>query len=89
VQFVRHIRQRFGSRATALAALAAAGVTWGLTVPLSKFALEWLGPAWLTVGRFAVAAPVLAFVARRRLRRAWAPAVAAWGAVGYGAVILV
>ena len=27
---------------------------WGLTVPLSKVSLEWLGPGWLTVARFAV-----------------------------------
>ena len=42
---------------TAILALAAAGALWGLTVPLSKLALEWLGPGWLTVARFALAAP--------------------------------
>jgi drug/metabolite transporter (DMT)-like permease len=79
----------FRSHATALAALTAAGVTWGLTVPLSKLALEWLGPAWLTVGRFGVAAPLLALVARRRLPATLRPAVVGWGALGYGTVILV
>jgi drug/metabolite transporter (DMT)-like permease len=86
VAFVRNIPR---SHATALAALTAAGVTWGLTVPLSKLALEWLGPAWLTVGRFAVAAPLLALFARRHLRAALHPAVVGWGALGYGAVILI
>ncbi len=76
-------------RSPALFALAAAGVLWGLTVPLSKLALDWLGPGWLTVGRFAVAAPLLALVARGRLARAFTPAILAWGALGYGAVILV
>jgi drug/metabolite transporter (DMT)-like permease len=86
VAFVRNISR---SHAAALAALTAAGVTWGLTVPLSKLALEWLDPAWLTVARFAVAAPLLALVARRHLRSALHPAVAAWGALGYGAVIVI
>ena len=64
----------------AFLALAAGGVLFGLTVPLSKVALGWLDPAWLTVARFALAAPVLALVgppppargarrARRRLGR--------------------
>jgi drug/metabolite transporter (DMT)-like permease len=87
VRFVRNLIP--GSHATALAALTAAGVTWGLTVPLSKLALEWLGPAWLAVGRFGVAAPLLALVARRHLRAALRPRVVRWGALGYGAVILV
>jgi drug/metabolite transporter (DMT)-like permease len=89
VRFVRDVRSGTGSRGTALAALATAGIVWGLTVPLSKLALAWLGPAWLTVGRFAVAAPVLALVARPRLRSAVGPSLALWGALGYGAVILV
>ena len=74
------------SNRTAILALAAAGVLWGLTVPLSKVALEWLGPGWLTVARFAAAAPVLALVARRDLRRAFVPRVVAAGALGFGAV---
>lgn len=79
----------FGRNTPALLALTAAGVLWGLTVPLSKLALEWLGPGWLTVARFAVAAPLLALVARSGLARAATPAVMAWGALGFGAVILV
>ena len=76
------------TRRTAFAALAAAGLIWGLTVPLSKVALGWLDPAWLAVARFALAAPVLALAARRGLRGAVSPAVLAWGAVAYGAVIV-
>lgn len=75
-------------RRTAIFALAAAGLIWGLTVPLSKVALGWLDPAWLTVGRFAIAAPVLAWVARDHLRSAYSPAVAAWGAAGFGMVVV-
>ena len=44
----------------AILALAAAGALWGLTVPLSKLALGWLAPAWLTAARFLIAAPALA-----------------------------
>ena len=73
---------------TAILALAAAGALWGLTVPLSKLSLEWLGPGWLAVARFAVAAPLLALVARRDLRGALAPRVVAAGAIGFGAVIV-
>jgi drug/metabolite transporter (DMT)-like permease len=43
---------------------------WGLTVPLSKLALEWLDAGWLTVARFAAAAPLLALCARHGLRDA-------------------
>ena len=57
-------------------------------MPLSKLSLEWLGPGWLTVARFAVAAPLLALLARRDLRGALAPRVVAAGAVGFGAVIV-
>jgi O-acetylserine/cysteine efflux transporter len=77
-----------GDRRAAIVALAAAGTLWGLTVPLSKLGLEWLGPGWLAVARFAIAAPLLALVARRRLRAALTPAVVAAGAVGYGVVIV-
>ncbi|MGH2949071.1 MAG: EamA family transporter, partial [Solirubrobacteraceae bacterium] len=76
-------------RRAALAALAAAGVLWGLTVPLSKLALEWLGPGWLTVARFGIAAPLLALAVRPHLRRALTPGVVLAGALGYGMVILV
>jgi O-acetylserine/cysteine efflux transporter len=73
---------------TAILALAVAGALWGLTVPLSKLSLDWLGGAWLTVIRFAIAAPVLAYAGRRGLRAALTPQIAAAGAVGFGAVIL-
>ena len=73
---------------TAIVALATAGALWGLTVPLSKLGLEWLGAGWLAVVRFAIAAPLLALVARGRLRAALTPGVALAGAVGYGGVIV-
>src|SRR3984885_7219720 len=47
------------NRRLVFAALIAAGVLWGTTVPLSKLALVWLGPAWLAFARFGVAAAVL------------------------------
>jgi drug/metabolite transporter (DMT)-like permease len=70
------------------AALAAAGLLWGLTVPLSKLAMGWLDPAWLTVARFALSAPLLAFIARRSLREALHPRVVIAGAIGFGGVIM-
>jgi O-acetylserine/cysteine efflux transporter len=76
-------------RRTAVAMLAGAGLLWGTSVPLTKLALEWLPPAWLTVARFGLAAAVLLGVAGPRARGAWSPAVLAWGAVGYGGSILV
>ncbi len=76
------------SNRTALLALATAGALWGLTVPLSKLSLDWLGPGWLTVVRFAVAAPLLALVGRRGLRGALDLRVAGAGAIGFGAVIM-
>src|SRR5690348_18487601 len=54
------------NRRHAVAALIAAGLLWGTTVPLSKLALEWLSPGWLTAARFGLAAAVLLAVARRR-----------------------
>src|SRR5579862_6712080 len=79
-----------GSQSRAVAALAAAGVAWGTSVPLSKAALEWLPPAWLVVVRFAVAAAVLfAVVDRAALRAALRWQVLAWGAVGLGGSVLV
>ena len=54
------------NRRHAVAALIAAGLLWGTTVPLSKLALEWLAPGWLTVVRFGLAAAILLAVARRR-----------------------
>jgi O-acetylserine/cysteine efflux transporter len=73
---------------SAIFALAAAGTLWGLNVPLTKLALGWLAPGWLTVVRFAVAAPVLAIVGRRGVRDALTPGVLASGAIGFGAVIV-
>jgi O-acetylserine/cysteine efflux transporter len=73
---------------TAILALAAAGALWGLTVPLSKLSLDWLGGGWLTVVRFALAAPLLAYAGRRGLCAALTPQIAAAGAIGFGAVIL-
>ena len=72
----------------ALIALAVAGLAWGLTVPMTKVVLGWIDPAWTTVARFGLAAPVLAFFARHHLRAAATPAIAAWGAAGFGAVIV-
>src|SRR3954447_15259626 len=69
-------------------ALTAAGLAWGLTVPMSKVVLQWLDPAWTTVARFAIAAPVLALLARAQLRASATPAIAAWGAVGFGFVVV-
>jgi len=72
----------------AILALALAGTLWGLTVPLSKLGMDWLGAGWLAVARFAIAAPLLALLSRRHLRAAISPAVVAAGAIGYGGVIL-
>jgi O-acetylserine/cysteine efflux transporter len=77
-----------GSLRGAVAALVAAGLLWGTTVPLSKVALEWLPPAWLTFARFAVAAAVLLTVGRSRIRTAFSPSVLASGAIGYGGSVL-
>jgi drug/metabolite transporter (DMT)-like permease len=76
------------SNRSALLALAAAGTLWGLNVPLTKLALGWLDPGWLTVARFLVAAPILGVIGRRGLREALTPAILASGAIGFGAVIL-
>jgi O-acetylserine/cysteine efflux transporter len=73
---------------TPFAALAGAGLLWGLTVPLSKLALAWLGPAWLTVARFTLSAALLALVGRRSLGGALTPRVALAGALGFGGVIM-
>ncbi len=77
-------------QARAVAALAVAGVAWGTSVPLSKAALTWLSPAWLTAARFALAAAVLlVLVDRGKLRAALRWPVLAWGAVGLGVAVLV
>ena len=75
-------------RRRALVALTIAGLLWGSTVPLSKIALGWLPPGWLTALRFAVAAAVLLAATRSRLRAAWSPAILASGAAGYGGTVL-
>jgi drug/metabolite transporter (DMT)-like permease len=76
------------SNRSALLALAAAGTLWGLNVPLTKLALGWLDPGWLTVARFLVAAPILGLIGRRGLREALTPRILLSGAIGFGAVIL-
>ncbi len=77
------------NRRLVFAALIAAGVLWGTTVPLSKLALGWLAPAWLAFGRFAVAATVLLLVAGRdKVRAVCRPAVLASGGAGYGGSVL-
>jgi drug/metabolite transporter (DMT)-like permease len=64
-------------------ALATAGLAWGTTVPLSKLALGWLAPGWLTAARFGLAAAVLlAAASRSRVRAALTPRVLASGAIG-------
>jgi drug/metabolite transporter (DMT)-like permease len=70
-------------------ALVSAGLLWGTTVPLSKLALHWLPPGWLTVVRFTVAAAILLPAARHQLRAAFRPGVLASGALGYGATVAV
>jgi O-acetylserine/cysteine efflux transporter len=70
------------------AALIGAGLLWGTTVPLSKLALHWLPPGWLTFVRFAVAAAILLPAARHHLRATFRPAVLASGAVGYGGSVV-
>jgi drug/metabolite transporter (DMT)-like permease len=76
-------------RRRAVAALTTAGLLWGTTVPLSKLALGWLPPGWLTFVRFGLAAAVLLTVARRRLRGACTLPVLASGAAGYGGSVVV
>jgi O-acetylserine/cysteine efflux transporter len=83
------------SRRHAVAALVAAGLLWGTTVPLSKLALQWLAPGWLTAVRFGLAAAVLLPIARRRAggqrrgHRLLEAKVLASGALGYGGTVIV
>jgi drug/metabolite transporter (DMT)-like permease len=91
------------NRRHAVAALIAAGLLWGTTVPLSKLALGWLSPGWLTAVRFGLAAAILLAAAGRRagqqpaqrtarktaLREAFTPAVLIAGAFGYGGSVMV
>jgi drug/metabolite transporter (DMT)-like permease len=76
------------SRRPVLLALIASGLLWGITVPLTKVALAGWGPAWLTVARFLLAALPLLWLSRRHLRASVSPRIVAWGAFGYGAVIV-
>jgi O-acetylserine/cysteine efflux transporter len=72
----------------AIISLVIAGTIWGSSVALSKLSLGWLDATWLTVLRFAAAAPVLAFIGRRHLRRAFSGKVILAGAIGYGITML-
>jgi drug/metabolite transporter (DMT)-like permease len=81
------------NRRNAVAALIAAGLLWGTTVPMSKVALSWLSPGWLTATRFGLAAAVLLawaprFAGRAGLRAAFRPGVLAAGALGYGGSVM-
>ena len=77
-------------RRRAVAALTAAGLLWGTTVPLSKLALGWLAPGWLSFVRFGLAAAILlAAASRARVRDACTPSVLASGAIGYGGSVVV
>jgi len=77
------------NRRYALAALTSAGLLWGTTVPLSKLALGWLAPGWLTFVRFGLAAAILLAAARRQVRAALTVPVLASGAAGYGGSVVV
>jgi O-acetylserine/cysteine efflux transporter len=77
------------NRRHAVAALIAAGLLWGSTVPLSKLALPWLAPGWLTAVRFGLAAAVLLPVAKRRGARLLDVRILVSGAVGYGGTVIV
>jgi drug/metabolite transporter (DMT)-like permease len=85
-----HRRARASATSGAVAALIAAGIFWGTSVPLSKLALGWLGPGWLAVVRFGLAAVVLIAIAARsgRLRGAATLPVLASGAIGYGGSVV-
>jgi drug/metabolite transporter (DMT)-like permease len=72
-----------------LGALTSAGLLWGTTVPLSKVALGWLAPGWLTVTRFGLAGVVLLVIARRQVRGALTLPVLAAGVLGYGGSVLI
>jgi len=72
----------------AIAALTAAGLLWGTTVPLSKVALEWLPPGWLTAARFGVAAVILLTATQSKVRAVCSPALLASGAIGYGGSVV-
>ena len=83
--------KNISSRRGAVAALIASGVAWGTSVPLSKVALGWLAPGWLTVARFGLAALVLLVIAYRsgKLGKALTLPVLASGAIGYGCSVAI
>jgi O-acetylserine/cysteine efflux transporter len=58
-------------------------------VPLSKLALAWLSPGWLTFVRFGLAAAILLVVTRSRVRAAFSPATLISGALGYGGSVVI
>jgi len=76
------------SRRLVFLALIAAGILWGITVPLSKVALGWMSPGWLAFARFALAAAILMVASRSRLRAACRPAILVTGGIGYGGSVL-
>jgi O-acetylserine/cysteine efflux transporter len=77
------------NRRRAIAALVTAGLLWGTSVPMSKVALQWLQPGWLTAARFGLAAIILLVVTpRARIRAAWSPLMLASGAIGYGGSVV-
>ena len=82
------------NRRRAVAALIAAGLLWGTTVPMSKLALQWLQPGWLAAARFGLAAAILLCVAARssasraQVRAACTPLLLASGAIGYGGSVV-
>ncbi|MGN6677368.1 MAG: DMT family transporter, partial [Streptosporangiaceae bacterium] len=76
------------NRSRAVAALIAAGLLWGTTVPLSKVALEAFPAAWLTFARFGIACLILLAISRSGIRAAFRPAILASGAIGYGGSVL-
>jgi drug/metabolite transporter (DMT)-like permease len=76
------------SRRLVFPALIAAGILWGITVPLSKLALAWMAPGWLAFARFALAGAMLMLVSRRRLGAAVSPAILVTGGIGYGGSVL-
>ncbi len=78
------------NRRRAVAALVAAGLLWGTTVPLSKLALQWLPPGWLAFARFGLASAILlAATPRRAVRTACTPLTLVSGAAGYGGSVVV
>jgi O-acetylserine/cysteine efflux transporter len=76
-------------RPRALMALALAGSTWGLTLPLAAIAIRSVSPGWLASMRFGLAALLLALMAGRgSLRAAFSTRIVGWGVFGYAGVIL-